>query len=163
MDLIAQLAGTLGVDPNKAAALAGTVVGGAKDQLAAAGDSASAAKVGAAVPELGDWLSKAQALTGGGDAGGIGGMLGGMLGGSGAGAALGAVGGAAGVISKLSALGIDASMIAKAAPMVLQFLEGRVDADVLAKIKPVVAALSGGDAKGGGIGGALGGLGGLFG
>lgn len=174
MDLINQLAGTLGVDANAATALAGGVLGQVKGQLAEKEGAEAAEQLDSAVPELGDWAAEAQGLLGGGDsdaAGGLGGMLGGALGGGGGGllgAAASAVGGNAGSIAALlplvSKLGLDTDTLIKAAPIVLKFLGDRVSPELLAKVQGLIPGMEGGAAAGGDAeGGDAGGLGGMLG
>ena len=181
MDLIAQLAGTLGLEENQAQALAGTVIGGVQSAVADE-DPEKAAQIGSAVPELGDWKSTAGSLLGGGDsggsaAGGLGGMLGGLAGGGGAAGLLGAAAGAFGgqeakdtvaVVGILNKFDVDAGKAAMVAPLILKFLKSRVDPGTLSTILSVAPMLAGavggggddggGDKPAGGLGGMLGGL-----
>jgi hypothetical protein len=184
MDLIAQLAGTLGLEENQAQALAGTVIGGVQSAVADE-DPEKAAAIGSAVPELGGWQSAAGSLLGGGDegggaAGGLGGLLGGLAGGGGGaagllGAAAGALGGqeakdTLAVVGILNKFDVDAGKAAMVAPLILNFLKSRVEPGTLSTIlavAPMLAgAVGGGDdgddggdkPAGGGMLGALGGL-----
>lgn len=178
MDLIATLAGQLGVNPDQAQALAGSVLGGVttsvKDEF---GDEAGG-QLESAVPELGDWKAKAAGLLGGaeeqeGSAGGLGGLLGGGAGGllgGGAGGLLGAAAGALGgeglkdmaaVAGLLGKFGIDPAKATMIAPLLLDFLKKRVDEDLLAKVLKAAPLLSGGgesEADEGGVGGMIGSL-----
>ena len=181
MDLIAQLAGTLGLEENQAQALAGTVIGGVQNAVADE-DPEKAAQIGSAVPELGDWKSTAGSLLGGGEkesGGGLGGLLGGLAGGGGGaagllGAAAGALGGqeakdTLAVVGILNKFDVDAGKAAMVAPLILNFLKSRVEPGTLSTILAVAPMLAGavgggddgddgGDKPGGGMLGALGGL-----
>ncbi|MFT5586449.1 MAG: hypothetical protein ACI9VR_004048 [Cognaticolwellia sp.] len=179
MDLIAQLAGTLGLEENQAKALAGTVIGGVQNAVADE-DPEKAAQIGNAVPELSGWQSAAGSLLGGGEksgGGGLGGLLGGMTGGGGAGGLLGAAAGAFGgqeakdtlaVVGILNQFDVDAGKAAMVAPLILNFLKSRVEPGTLSTIiavAPMLAAVVGGDdgddsddKPAGGMLGALGGL-----
>lgn len=162
MDLIGQLASTLGVPTTAAEAVAGTVLGGVKGALA--DDGAASAQLDRAVPELSNWQAAATSLMGGGGAAGLGGLLGGAGGGAGGllGAAAGALGGSgagdaaalAGVIAKL---GLSADKAALVAPIALAFLKERLDPALLSKVLAAAPLLTGESA------GALGALGSLFG
>lgn len=182
MDLIGQLTQQLGVNPQQAQGLAGSVLGlvqgAVKEKL---GDDA-AAQVAQAVPEMGSWQQAAQAQAPAGDAGGgLMGALGGLMGGSapqggaggGLGGMLGALGGAAAQAGEVAALvslaqrfNIDASKATLIAPIVLNFLKSRLDPGLVSKILAVVPMLagaaggggSGTPGGGGGLGGVLGGL-----
>lgn len=184
MDLIGQLAGTLGLEENQAQALAGTVIGGVQNAVADE-DPDKAAEIGNAVPELGDWKSTAGSLLGGGDdeGGGLGGLLGGLAGaaGGGGGGAAGLLGAAAGalggqeakdtlaVVGILNKFDVDAGKAALVAPLILNFLKSRVEPGTLSTIlavAPMLAGAVGGDDDGGddkGAGGVMGALGGLLG
>lgn len=183
MDLIGQLAGTLGLEENQAQALAGTVIGGVQSAVADE-DPDKAAEIGKAVPELGGWQSTAGSLLGGGGdegGGGLGGLLGGLAGaaGGGGGGAAGLLGAAAGalggqeakdtlaVVGILNKFDVDAGKAAMVAPLILNFLKSRVEPGTLSTILAVAPMLAGavggdddgGDDKpGGGVMGALGGL-----
>ena len=174
MDLISQLAGTLGVDPSAATALAGGVLGQVKDQLADKEGPEAAEELSAAVPELGDWTGKAKALlgsAGGDDGGGLGGMLGGALGGGGGGllgAAASAMGGDAAKFAALlpliSKLGLNTESLIKVAPIVLSFLGDRISPELLTKVQALIPGADGDKAEGGAADGGIGGMiGGLFG
>ena len=156
MDLINQLSTTLGLDMAQTQALAGSVLGAVKGQV----EDQDARAISTAVPELASWSSKAEGLT---ERSGMGGLLG---------SAIGAIAGqgaqdAAGVAVVLSKLGLDSSTVTLVAPVVLQFLQERLSADVLQRVMAAAPMLSGivQDQDGGGldIGDALGALGGLFG
>lgn len=180
MDLIGQLTQQLGVNPQQAQGLAGSVLGlvqgAVKEKL---GDDA-AGQVAQAVPELSGWQQAAQAQAPAGDAGGgLMGALGGLMGGApsqgsaggGLGGLMGALGGAASQAGEIAALvsvaqrfNIDASKATLIAPIVLNFLKSRLDPGLVSKILAVVPMLAGGGGGsgtpggGGGLGGVLGGL-----
>lgn len=162
MDFIGQLAGALGVAPDQAKAVAGTVLGAAKGAVSSEHGDDTAAQLDQAVPELADWQSKADDVMAeeAPAAGGLGGMLGGLASGGGLGALAGAVGGAqakdiAGVVAVLGKLGIDESKAGLVAPIALQFLKSRLDPGLLSKVLAVAPLLSG---EGGGLAGAAGAL-----
>jgi hypothetical protein len=177
MDLINSLAGAVGIDNDQAQALAGTVLGGVQDAVGE-NDQGAAAQLGEAVPELDGWKGTAASMLGGGGGGG-GGLLGSLTSGGGGGllgAAAGALGGeqaqdTAAIVGVLAQFDVDADKATLVAPVLLKFLQSRVDEELLSKIlsaAPLLAGLVGGDddgdAKSGGLGGALGGaLGGLLG
>lgn len=195
MQLIEQLSQQLGVDGDKAQALAGALLGSVQNAVTEKVSASAGEQVAAAVPELGAWKDKAGALLGGGGdeggsglggmlgalaggggggGGGMGGMLGALAGGSddkqeggaGLGDMLGALAGGSGssagpamLIAVLGKIGVDSDKASMIAPIVWQFLESRLDGDLLDKIKGAVPFLSGGDAEGGGgVAGMLGGL-----
>jgi hypothetical protein len=180
MDLIGQLTQQLGVNPQQAQGLAGSVLGlvqgTVKEKL---GDDA-AGQVAQAVPEMKGWQQAAQAQAPSGEAGGgLMGALGGLMGGGsspggqgGLGGMLGSLGGAASHAGEVAALvslaqrfNIDASKVTLIAPIVLNFLKSRLDPGLVSKILAVVPMLAGGSGGGGsgtpgggGLGGVLGGL-----
>jgi hypothetical protein len=192
MDFVSALAQQVGIPSDKAAAVAGGLVGLVQGQLKDGGQDKAAAAVGAAVPELGGWQKAAQALGGGGEGGGLGALAGALGGGGGGGGLgdllgaatsgqggglLGAVAGAVGgekaqntvaIVGVLNSVGLDAGKAALVGPLLLQFLESRLDAGTLKLVMqaaPVVAGLVGAkagaatpaaDDDGGGLGGALG-------
>jgi hypothetical protein len=193
MDFVSALAQQVGIPSDKAAAVAGGLVGLVQGQLKDGGQDKAAAAVGAAVPELGGWQKAAQALGGGGEGGGLGALAGALGGGGGGGGGLGgllgaatsgqgggllgAVAGAVGgekaqntvaIVGVLNSVGLDAGKAALVGPLLLQFLESRLDAGTLKLVMqaaPVVAGLVGAkagasapaaDDDGGGLGGALG-------
>ncbi|MFT6147277.1 MAG: hypothetical protein ACJAV2_005174 [Myxococcota bacterium] len=183
MDLIGALTSQLGIDSNKAEAVAGGVLGAIRGQVADNGSPEAAAQLDSAVPQLGGWMEKAKSMladpsegpavpqTGGG----IGDMLGAALGGGGGGllgAAAGMLGGKeAQDIAKvgvlMNGLGLDASKTAMAAPIVVGFLKDKLGAgtfDMILKAAPMLSALKGtGGDDGGAAGGIAGAIGGLFG
>ena len=187
MDLIGTLSSQLGLDPNQAAALAGSVIGGVRGQVAKEAGPETAKQMDAAIPELSGWQDTAASMFGGGDdgPGGAGGFLdlasgalgglGGMMGGdSAAGGLLGAAAGALGsqqakqtaaLVGVLDKLGRDASHAAMIAPVALGFLKERLPDGLLDTVLSAAPFLTGGggDSSGGGGGGIAGALGGLLG
>jgi hypothetical protein len=167
MDLVSTLASALNVEPRAAEAVAGAVLGTVKGQ-AADSDASEGAEdaLESAVPELSGWMDTAKEVAAenddSADLGGLGGLLGAM--GSGAGnQLLGAVAGksaqnAALLGSVLGSLGLNASMAQVAAPIVLQFLESRMDAGTLQTLLSVAPMLTG-KTEGGSAGGMMGALG----
>lgn len=175
MDLIGALSSQLGLEPDQAKALAGSVLGGVRDQIAEQAGPETAQKMNAAIPELGGWQDMASKFLGGGASGAtgsMGGLLGaaaGAMGGGGGllGAAAGAIGGpearqAAQIVAILGKFGVDAKMAGVAAPLVLDFLKDRLPENVLGAALAAAPFLAGGSNDdgddGGGIAGALGGL-----
>jgi Protein of unknown function VcgC/VcgE (DUF2780) len=179
MDLIGQLASTLGVDNGKAEGAAGAILGVIK-QNAPAGALDGLVQ---SAPQASGWIEKAGPLlasVGGGGGGGAGGLLG-ALGGGGAGA-LGALGGALGgsvggamqgaaalgaITSVIEKLGIPPEIAAKAIPLVISFVQKQLGDGGFASLAEKVPMLKdlaggGGGDTGGGLAGALGGLGGLL-
>jgi hypothetical protein len=165
MDLIASLSSQLGIDPTKAQGLAGAVLGQLQQQVGQKLGGADAEALGAQVPELDDWKSKVPALDGGG--GGLGGLLGaagGLLGG--AGGLLGGAGGGgfdvASLIQLASKAGLGGGGAEKLIPIVLSFLQSRLDPALLSRVLGAVPGLeklaAGGERPGGGLLGALGGI-----
>ena len=161
MDLINQLAGTLGIDAGTAQALAGGILGQVKGQLTDNEGTEAAGELEGALPEMGDWAGKAASLLG---EGGVSDLLGG---GGLLGAAASALGGDAGNAAKLiglvSKLGLDADTVIKVAPIVLQFLGERLSPDLLAKVQGLIPGLStstgdDSDNSGGGVADMIGGL-----
>lgn len=131
MDLIDQLASTLGVDARAARAVAGAVLGATREQV----PDDETAKLDEAVPEISDWASTAEEiLKQGADDGDGGGLFGSLarMAGSGLGNDLvGAVLGeeaqdTAQIVALFQTLGLKAEHASVAAPMVLDFLVDRV-------------------------------------
>ena len=183
MDLIGQLAGTLGVDASKAEGAAGAILGMIKSQAPAGALDGLVQQA----PQAAGWMEKAGPLlagvTGGGPSSsnsGGGDLLGaaaGLLGGGGGAGALGALGGALGgsvggamqgaaalsmVSGVLGKLGIPPELAAKAVPLVLSFVQSKLGdggfASLLGQV-PMLKDLAGA----GGNAGAAGGLGGMLG
>ena len=171
MDLVASLASALNVEPRAAEAVAGAVLGTVRGQAADNDASAGAEDaLDTAVPELSGWLDTAKQIAGENeeqaDLGGLGGLLG--MAGSGVGNQLiGAVAGksaqnAALMASVLGSLGLDASVASLAAPVVLKFLESRLDAGTLQTLLSVAPMLTG-KSEAGAASGVMSALGGLLG
>ncbi|MCB9675829.1 MAG: DUF2780 domain-containing protein [Alphaproteobacteria bacterium] len=171
MDLVSALSGAFGIESNQAQAVAGAMLATVQSQAEAHDDGAEvASKLDSAVPEMGGWLDQAKALAGAPSAApaGGGGMLGGLMGMAGSGAGnqlLGAVAGkqaqnAALLAAVLGKVGLDETKAMMAAPILLQFLESRMDKAWLDRMLAVAPFLTGSQPK---AGNPLGGLGGLFG
>ena len=183
MDFIGTLAGQLGVDNNKAQAVAGSVLGAIRGQVQENAGAEATAQMDEAIPQLGGWMQVAKSAIGGkaepeapasAPGGGLSGLFeaassgntGGLLS-----AAAGALGGEeaqdiakVGVI--LSGLGIDAGKATMAAPLVVSFLKERLGEgtfDMVLKAAPLLSSLKGAGGEDGGGGGIAGALGGLFG
>jgi hypothetical protein len=186
MDFIGQLSQQMGVNPQQAQGLAGSLLklvqGTVQEKL---GPEASQ-QMEHAIPEMQGWQRQAEAQhppasESGGLMGALGGMLGGGGGGGGGGGAggglLGSLGGlaaqageVAGVVSLLQRFNIDGGKAALVAPLLLNFLKSRLDPKLVSGILTVVPLLAGaaggqppeggggGAAGGGGLGGLLGGL-----
>lgn len=153
MDLLEGISAQLGLEPDKAAGLAGTVLGMVKTQVAEKLGQAEAEELEAQVPELGQWKGQAPAEPSEADGGLLGG-LGSLLGSgqsSGGGLDLGAL---LGVVGKFD-LGADDAQ--KLIPLVMQFLQSRLSGSLMGKILEAVPLLKGAQG-GGGIAGALGSL-----
>ncbi len=184
MDLIGALTSQLGIDSNKAEAVAGGVLGAIRGQVADSASPEAAAQLDSAVPQLGGWMEKAKSMLADpsegpavpDNGGGIAGMLGAALGGGGGGGLLGAAAGMLGGkeaqdIAKvgvlMNGLGLDASKTAMVAPIVVGFLKDKLGGgtfDMILKAAPMLSALKGtGGDDGGAAGGIAGAIGGLFG
>ncbi len=171
MDLVSSLASALNIEPRAAEAVAGAVLGTVKGQAADSDDSDGAEDaIESAVPELSGWMDTAKQVAGENDeqadVGGMSSLLG--MAGSGVGnQLLGAVAGksaqnAALLASVLGTLGLDASMAQVAAPVVLKFLESRLEPGTLQTLLSVAPMLTG-KSDGGASGGVMGAIGGLLG
>jgi len=176
MDLIGQLTQQLGVNPQQAQGLAGSVLGLVQGTVKEKLGEGAAGQMAQAVPEMQGWQQAAQAAPASGGGSGMMGALGGLMGGGGGssggglGGMLGALGGAASQAGEVAALvslaqrfNVDASKATLVAPLVLNFLKSRLDPGLVSKILAVVPMLGGagggtGGPGGGGLGGALGGL-----
>lgn len=164
MDLIAALSSQLGIDAGKAQGLAGAALGSLQQQVSQKLGGGDAAAIGSQIPELAQWKTQAEALSsegGGGLLGGAGGLLGaasGLLGGL-AGGGSGAGGGfdVAALVQLAAKAGVGPAAAKQLLPLVLQFLQSRLDPGLLSKVLSAVPALSGGGNKGGLLG-ALGGI-----
>lgn len=146
MDLIGQLATTLGVDPKMAEAVAGQVLGMARDQ---AGDEETA-KLDEAVPELQGWQATAQQVMASGEGGGGGGLFGSLaeMASTGLGKELvGAVLGeeaedTAVLVGLMNKLGLKAEHATMAAPVVKDFLEERIGSEWMDRLLQAAPLLS---------------------
>ncbi|HYG61772.1 MAG TPA: DUF2780 domain-containing protein [Thermoanaerobaculia bacterium] len=163
-DIIKTLAGQLGLSTEQAAGGAGAVINMIRDGI----DANDFKKLATMVPEISGWMKAAPTAGdagagGGGILGQAGDLLGSLAGGAGGGAAggvLGSLGGLAGLVGALGKLGIDPETAAKFVPTLLQFLQSKAGADLVAKILANVPALKnlGGAGGGGDLAGMLGGL-----
>jgi hypothetical protein len=157
MDLIAALTSQLGIDADKAQGLAGAALGSLQQQVSQKLGGADAASLAAQIPELEQWKARAASLggSGGGALGGAGGLLGAasslLGGGSGGGFDI------ASLVQLAVKSGVGPAAAKQLLPLVLQFLQSRLDPGLLSKISAAVPALSGAGNKGGLLG-ALGGI-----
>lgn len=145
MDLIAQLAGQLGLPPEQAQALAGAALGGVQESVARDAGPEVAAQLDEAVPEMQQWKARAQSEA---ESGGEG--LGGLLG-----SAVGALGGgdSLALLTQLATqFGVAPQVVSVVGPLVKQFLEGRLEANLLAQVMSALPAFTGGASQGGGLG-----------
>jgi hypothetical protein len=155
MDIVNTVASTLNIDSGSAQGAIGGVLKLLKDKAPPEAFSA----VEEQVPETSKWIVAAASTPG--DGGGLGSLLGSALGGLGG--SLGGLGELAGLAGTLSKFGLDAGAMGKLVPLVMQFLQSKVGAAVLAQLVahvPALAKLGGGGAGAGES--PLGGLGGLF-
>lgn len=163
MDVVAAVSERLGVDPGKATAVLGAVLGAARAQV----PEAESNHLDAKIPELGGWIAAAGRQVGGlGDpappppatdaaatepASSVGGLLGGLLHAAGSGIGnelLGAVAGkqaqqTAAAAALLDGLGLSAEHAAMVAPVILDFLRVRLGADWTDRIVGAAPLLSG--------------------
>lgn len=152
MDLISALTSQLGIDTDKAQGLAGAALGTLQEQVSQKLGGPDAAAFAGQIPELAQWKDRAAALTGGGGAGGLLGAASSLLGGAGAGGF-----DIASLVQLATKAGVGPGAAKQLLPLVLQFLQSRLDPALLSKITAAVPALSGGGNKGGLLG-ALGGI-----
>lgn len=158
MDLIAALTSQLGIDADKAQGLAGAALGSLQQQVSQKLGGADAASLAGQIPEIEQWKARAASLgeSGGGALGGAGGLLGAassLLGGAGAGGGFDI----ASLVQLAAKAGVGPGAAKQLLPLVLQFLQSRLDPGLLSKITSAVPALSGAGNKGGLLG-ALGGI-----
>ena len=113
MELVEALTSKLGITADQAAGGAGALFSLAKQQLS----SEDFAKVAEAIPDAGALIEKAPKSSG---SGGAMGQVSSMLGGQGA-----ALEGVAGLGEAFSALGLDADMVGKFVPVVLDFAQAK--------------------------------------
>lgn len=164
MDLIENLSSQLQLDGGQARGLAGSLLGMVKDGVAEKLGGDAAASLASAVPELGEWKQDADALAGQPEP--AGGGLGDLLS-----AGMSALGGQqaqslAPVVSLLGKVGVDAGKAQLVAPMLMNFLQSRVDGGLMQKITsalPWLGMLTGSssgatEASSGGLGSMLGGM-----
>lgn len=154
MDLIAAFTSQLGMDTDKAQGLAGSVLGALQQQVSQKLGASAATALTDQIPEIEQWKARAAAL--GRSEGGAGGLLGAarvLLGG---GSGTGGLDIAALVQQALQA-GATPAAAKQLLPLLLQFLQARLDPTLLSKITAAVPALSGSSNKGGLLG-ALGGI-----
>lgn len=166
MDLIEDLSSQLQLDGGQARGLAGSLLGLVQDGVRDKLGPEAADNLAGAVPELGEWSGDAQALAAQPEPASGGLDLGGLLG-----AGLSALGGpqaqALGpVASILGKLGLDASKAQLVAPLLMNFLQSRLDPELMSKLTsalPWLGMLTGASptpasSEGGGLGAMLGGL-----
>lgn len=127
MELVNQLVQQLGINQQQASGGLGLIMGLAKDKLG--GDFGSLAQHVPGVESLIDAAPKPSGATGAASVvgGGIGSALGavsGLLGGK-AGGAIGSLGNLASLAGGFKQLGLDAGMIGKFAPIVLNFFQSK--------------------------------------
>ena len=127
-ELVDMLTRNLGVNANQAEGGAGVLFKAAQEKLG----PAEFGKLLGGVPGLSDLMRKAPAAGGGG---GLGGLLGGIA---------GAMGGNAALISTIlggfGKLGLTADDAKKFVPVILQFLQTKVDPDVVRKLQDTLKA-----------------------
>ena len=170
MDLIQTLSSQLGVTPDQAKGLAGSLLGVVNGAVHHGAGADAAGQLQNAIPELKNWMQTAAAHQGvtvpaaGGD---LLGTLGSMLGNSQAGAGnLGAQlqgnGATAAMTTMLGKYGVKPEQLAAVAPVLGQFLQNRMGPEGQAVIGKVLPMLTSGQAQSA-IGGIASMLGGLFG
>lgn len=154
MDLIATLSSQLGIDAGSAKGLAGAALGLLEKQVGQKLGGADASALQAQLPELSEWKAAAETSStgGGGLAGAAGGLLGGVLGGGGSGFD------ASALIQMAVKAGVGPGAAQQLVPLVLQFLQSRLEPGLLQRVLSAVPGLAGGKPGGGGLLGALGGL-----
>jgi hypothetical protein len=155
MDLIATLSSQLGIDAGSAKGLAGSTLGLLEQQVGQKLGGADVSALKAQLPELPEWKAAAEggSTGGGGLLGAAGGLLGGALGGGGSGFDVGAL------LQLAAKAGVGPAAVQQVLPLLVKFLEARLEPGLLQRILSAVPALTGGGAKaGGGLAGALGGL-----
>ena len=136
MDLIAALSSQLGIDADKAQGLAGAALGLLQQQVSQKLGGADGAALSSQIPELAQWKAKAEASSAGGAVGG------GLLGGAGGllGAARSLLGGGGGgfdvaaLVQLAAKAGVGPAAARQLLPLLLQFLQSRLDPALLGKI-----------------------------
>ncbi len=147
MDLIAAISSQLGVDANEAQGLAGAVLGSVQQQVSQKLGGADAAAFAGQLPELEGWKAQAGALgTGAGAGGGLLGAVSSLLGGGGSGFDMAAL------VQVASKAGLGPGAAQQLLPLLLQFLQSRLDPALLSRLTAAVPALSGTKNKGGLLG-----------
>ncbi|MGH8444255.1 MAG: DUF2780 domain-containing protein, partial [Solimonas sp.] len=141
-NIIGQLAGQFGVSPAQAESAAGSVFKLLQER-AQAGDFQ---KLLGAVPQIQDWIAKADHAPEAAGGGGLLGQLGGLLGGGGG-------GGFGGVLAALQQSGLKPETLVQFVPALLEKLSAHVDPALLAKVLDAVPALKELEGAGGGLGG----------
>jgi uncharacterized protein VcgC/VcgE DUF2780 len=154
MDLIGALTSQLGIDAGNAKGLAGSALGMLEQQVSQKLGDGDASALKAQLPELSEWKAAAgEAAGGGGLLGAAGGLLGGALGGGGGGFDVGSL------IQMATKFDLGPAAVQQLVPIVLQFLQSKLEPGLLQRILSAVPALTGGGKPGGGgLAGALGGL-----
>ncbi|MET0413854.1 MAG: hypothetical protein ABW217_21270 [Polyangiaceae bacterium] len=155
MDLIATLSSQLGIDAGSDKGLAGSALGMLEQQVSQKLGDGDASALRAQLPELSEWKGAVEGAStgGGGLLGAAGGLLGGVLGGGGAGFDVGSL------IQMATKFNVGPGAVQALVPIVLQFLQSRLEPGLLQRILSAVPALTGAKGKpGGGLAGALGGL-----
>jgi hypothetical protein len=172
MDLIQTLSSQLGVSPDQAKGLAGSLLGVVNGAVHHGVGADAAGQIQNAIPELKTWMQTAaahQGVTapaGGGDLlGTLGSMLGSAQAGAGnLGAQLQGSGAGAAMTTMLAKYGVKPEQLAAVAPVLGQFLQHRMGPDGQAIIAKVLPMLSGSQGQTqGALGGIASMLGGLFG
>lgn len=184
MDLIGNLTSSLGIQPDQAQALAGSLLGGLKSQVQSEVGDNEAQAFDQAIPELGQWGQQAAkmlgssdvtqtdsnglmdlvgSLAGGGNSGGGGGALGGLLGaatsllGGGSSASAKAGGFDIGqLIGLLGALNVDPAKSTDLGGNMIDFLKARLSNELMETLSEKIPMLSVFTGRsGGGLGGLL--------
>lgn len=120
MELVQMLTSNLGVNEDQAKGGAGMLFNMAKEQLG----TSEFQQIADAVPGIGNLISAAPSADGGGDSGGgVMGMLGGLA--SSLGENAGGLGSLATLAGGFSKLGLDAEMVGKFVPQVLQYVQNQ--------------------------------------
>ncbi len=127
-ELVQQLVSSIGVSQDQAEGGAGLLLNLLKDKLS----SGDFSQLSALIPDMGGLLDAAPETTGGG---GLMGVLGGLA------ASFGAnkLGDLAGLAGGFSKLGLDADMIAKFAPILLEFIQNKGGDGVAGLVKKALA------------------------
>ncbi len=135
MELIQMLTSNLGINDDQAKGGAGMLFNMAKEKLGAGDFQQIADKV----PGIGDLMSAAPSADSGGDSGGGGvmGMLGSVA--SSLGGSAGGLGSLATLAGGFSKLGLDADMVGKFVPVVLQYVQGQGGDGVKGLLEKVIS------------------------